>query len=132
MTPTRYISANEIGHLCIYLTRNDRLPAKGWQSLLPRRSLAQHIIGLAKRDGILNATFHNIHYGFTGRGDIETIQPDHGNGRLATFVELVAERERLEKFVCTHESLLKDRVVVYKHLEQWTVKNHATEARDLG
>jgi chloride channel protein, CIC family len=132
MTPTRYISANEIGHLCIYLTRKDRMPAKGRLNFLPRRPLAQHIIDLAKRDGILNATSHSTHYGFTGRGDIETIQPDHGNDRLATFVELVAEREQLEKFVCTHEALLKDKVVVYKHLEQWTVKNHATEARDLG
>lgn len=131
MTPTRYIDANEIGHLCIYLSRKDRMPARGWLNFLPRRSLAQHIIDLAKRDGILNATSHSTHYGFTGRGDIETIHPDHANGRLAMFVELVGARELLEKFVCTHEELLKNKVIVYKHLEQWTVKNHATEAREI-
>jgi len=132
MTPTRYISSNEIGHLCIYLTTKDRMPpTKGWLSFLPRRSLAQHIINLAKRNGILNATSHSTHYGFTGGGEIETIQPDHGNGRLSMFVELVGEREKLEKFVCIHETLLKDKIIVYKHLEQWTVRNHATEAREL-
>jgi PII-like signaling protein len=132
MTPTRYIAANEIGHLCIYLARKDRMPARGWLNFLPRRSLSQHIIDLAKRDGILNATSHSTHYGFTGRGDIETIQADHPNSRLAMFVELVGERELLEKFVCRHEVLLKDKIIVYKHLEQWTVKNHAPEVREIG
>jgi PII-like signaling protein len=132
MTPTRYIAANELGHLRIYLARKDRMPPRGWLNFLPRRSLAQHIIDLAKRAGILNASAHSTHYGFTGGGDIESIQPDHSNGRLAMFVELVGERELLEKFACSHEELLKDKIIVYKHLEQWTVKNHATEAREIG
>ena len=121
MTFKRHIDSREIGHLCIYLARKDRMPSLGWLKFLPRRSLAQHIIDMAKLDGILNATSHSTHYGFTGRGDIETIQPDHANGRLVMFVELVAERERLEKFACTYKTLLKGKVMVYKHVEQWTV-----------
>lgn len=101
------------------------MPSRGWLNFLPRRSLAQRIIDLAKQDGILNATSHSTHYGFTGRGDIETIQPDNANGRLLMFVELVAERELLEKFACTYKVLLKEKVMVYKHVEQWAVDNHA-------
>ena len=125
MAPKRFIATSEIGHLCIYLARKDRMPARGWLNYLPRRSLAQHIIDLAKRDGILNATSHSTLYGFTGRGDVEAIDPDHANARLAMFVELVAEREQLERFVCSHKELLKGKVMVYKHLEQWSVKDYA-------
>lgn len=121
MTFNRHIVSREIGHLCIYLARKDRMPSRGRFNFLPRRSLALHIIDLAKKDGILNATSHSTHYGFTGRGDIETIQPDHANGRLVMFVELVAEREHLERFACTYRELLKEKVMVYKHVEQWTV-----------
>lgn len=125
MTFKGHIVSKEIGHLCIYLARKDRMPSRGWLRLLPRRSLAQHIIDLAKRDGILNATSHSTHYGFTGRGDIETIQPDHANGRLVMFVELVAERVQLEQFACTYKELLKDKVMVYKHVDQWTLQDCA-------
>jgi len=109
-----------MGHLCIYLRQGDRVASpRGWRGRWFGKSLTRHIIEAARRDGILNATAHSAHYGFSGGDRIESEYTETTNLRLAVFVELVAERPRLEQFVSDHATLLAQRILLYKHVERW-------------
>lgn len=127
MEPNQSITLRNIGHLRIYLTRGERMRRKGWRRFFSH-SLFHHIIDAAKHDGILNATAHTAHYGFTDRGKLQFDGADGESEKLAMFVELVAEREELERFVSSHMTLLKGKIMVYKHIEQWEINGRETES----
>ena len=44
------------------------------------------------------------------------------NTSLNMCVELIAPREELELFARRHGSLLKGKVLVYKHMEHWDIR----------
>jgi len=125
------ITTHEIGHLCIYLTRNDHLPPQRWWQHIFPRSLSHEIIQAAKQNGILNATAHSPLHGFTGKGAIEQDHPEYSSPRLSIFVELVAERLKLEEFVLSHGALLADKIIVYKHIERWRVDNSHIQSHEI-
>ena len=55
------------------------------------------------------------------------------NSSLNLYVELVGPRDELELFCRKHGSLLKDKVVLYKHIEHWEISArsiHAIEAAE--
>jgi PII-like signaling protein len=120
MEENRDIVSHQVGHLLIYLTRGEKKPQTGWKRFFSR-SLFQHIIDEAKRDGILNATAHSVHYGYTGRGKVQRDCPEGGSERLAILVELVSDREKLERFVQAQKALLKDKIIIFRPIEQWNL-----------
>lgn len=80
------------------------------------------IIRAAKEDGgILNATAHDTHYGYSGHGRIRQQHAEVENQHLTLCVELVGPRARLMRFCRTHGSLLMHKVILYKHLEHWSL-----------
>lgn len=118
MSDSHKILLHETGHLRIYMTRGERLPLTGWRKFFSK-PLFRHLIHIAKKEGIPHATAHSTHYGFVQKEDVESIHAEQGNERIAVFVELTAGREQLEQFVTKHGNLLRNKEMVYKHLERW-------------
>ncbi len=124
MTDKQNIVTNEIGQLRIYLAYGETR-GKGFKDRLFGRRLYRELIDAAKRDGLLNATAHTADYGYTNGGRIQYAGTESPNPSMSVCVEVIAPRHELEDFCKRHVSLLKDRMLVYKHLEHWSL--HGTE-----
>lgn len=122
MSNKHKIAVTEMGKIRVYLTPTETVKSAGlWSKLNPRR-VYQEIINAAKRDGLLNAIAYTGQHGFTNQGHIQTRDPELGGGRLPMCVELVDHKDKLEEFCRKHGDLLKGRVIVYKHVEHWSVQ----------
>lgn len=116
------VDSKEIGQLRIFMTPKEKQKPAGVRQKLFGRSLYREIIHAAKKAGILNAAVHHTYYGYSGDGRIQSgWTSDMPNTDLTLCVELISPRSDLELFVRTHGELLKDKVLVYKHMEHWTV-----------
>ena len=89
--------------------------------------LYKEIIIAAKQDGLLNATAHHTHFGFSGRSQVQANNMEISNPSLNMCVELIAPREQLEQFCRKHGVLLHDKVVVYKQMEHWKIGAHGLQ-----
>lgn len=121
------VKSREIGQVRIYMTPGERRAKirKGLKAMLSSGPpLYVEIIRSAKQDGLLNATAHHTHYGFSGAGPILADGAEIPNSRLTLCVELIGPRDQLELFCRKHGDLLHDKVVVYKHIEHWDIGEH--------
>ena len=125
--PTRHkVVSKEIGQLRIYMTPKEKRASTSYRQKLFGKALYQELIDTAKRDGILNAVAHHTHYGYSGKGAVESgAMPEIPNMSLNLCVELIAPREELELFVRNHADILQGKVLVYKHMEHWDIHHHA-------
>jgi hypothetical protein len=58
------------------------------------------------------------------------VQADIGempNPHLNLCIELIAPRKQLEAFCAHHGDLLKDKIIVYKHMEHWQLAHDHLE-----
>ena len=115
----------EIGMIRIYLKPADKRKKPGLRGLLAARPLYRELIDAAKQDGIMNAHAHHTHYGYSNHGAVRLADPEMGNPELTMCVELIGEKPQLERFCGAHGELLKDKVIIYKHIEHWNI--HGTE-----
>ena len=118
------VKTNEIGQVRIYMTPGERRKhmEKGFKRLLSGcPPLYKEIIMAARQDGLLNATAHHTHFGFSGRGQVQGNDMEISNPSLNMCVELIAPRDQLEEFCRAHGMLLHDKVVVYKNMEHWEI-----------
>ena len=72
----------------------------------------------------MNAIAYTGQHGFTNRGHVETRDPESGSMRLPMCLELVDHKDKLEEFCRKHGDLLKGKVIVYKHVEHWSILAH--------
>ena len=128
------IDSKEIGQVRIYMAPNERRKAKNFKDRLKIKPLFQEIINAAKADGILNATAHHTHYGYSGNGPVIANITEVSDQLLNLCVELIGPRDQLEVFCRHHGELLKGKVIVYKHMEHWELNHNdieVTEADEL-
>ncbi len=124
MSHSHHVTQTEIGMVRIYLKPKERFRKAGTGRLrdaFAGRPLYQELVLQAKQAGLVNATAHHTHYGFSNSGHVQQREVEGLNPDLTMCVELVAPRDRLEAFCREHGALLRDKVIVYKHLEHWTV-----------
>ncbi len=81
----------------------------------------QAALSRADPDGIINAVAQHTHYGFSNHGQIRENGSEAADPHLTICVELVEERDQLDRFCRRHGDLLGDKVIVYKQLEHWSV-----------
>lgn len=112
------VVSKETGQLRIYLPQGATRHGTGFRSMFGR-PLFRELIDLAKQFGILNAASHSTQYGYSNHGRVPADGVEALNPHLSVCVELIDHRDRLEEFCHEHADLLKDRVMVYKHLEHW-------------
>ena len=125
------VVGREIGQLRIYLSAAIKgRPRTGWKKLLGTSPLYRELIAAAKGDGILHATAHNSFHGYSGDQAIQSDVGEAPNQNLTLCVELVDTRAKLEAFVRHHGELLHGRVMVYKHVEHWSLHEHTLSEED--
>ena len=122
------LSSREVGMVRIYMKPRETAVGKSaWFG--GGKPLYRELVMQAKGAGIMNAVAHNTHFGYSNHGKLQEEGLEIPNPDLTMCVELIAERERLEDFCRTHGALLKNKVIIYKHIEHWDVLGHeiATE-----
>jgi PII-like signaling protein len=119
------VTSREIGQVRIYMTPSEKRKGSGMKGFFSK-PLYQEIIDAAKVDGILNAVAHHTHYGYSGRGQIQSNNRELPNSNLNLCVELIAHRDELELFCRKHGDLIKGKIIVYKHMEHWDIGPHET------
>ncbi|NVN91594.1 MAG: DUF190 domain-containing protein [Desulfuromonadales bacterium] len=121
------LKSREIGQVRIYMTPGERRKSNGnslRKLLTGNPPLYKEIIMAARQDGLLNATAHHTHYGFSGSGQLQDDNREIANPDLNLCVELIGPRDQLERFCRTHGSLLRNKVIIYKHMEHWEISAH--------
>lgn len=115
------INSREIGQVRIYTTPGERRPraGSGLRKLLGGPPLFMELIQAAKQDGLLQATAHHTHHGYSGSGAVQSDGSEVPNPHMNLCVELIGPREQLELFCRKHGDLLRGKVIVYKHMEHW-------------
>jgi PII-like signaling protein len=130
--PKHKIHQQEIGQLRIFLTPHERHPARahGWKRFLPSTALYMDIIHSARETpGIVSATAHAAHYGYSGHGKVQGSHAEDLNPHLPLCVELVGPKAALKRFCQAQGDLLRDKVMLYKHLEHWSFEPHGFKAK---
>lgn len=136
MAHRHQVDVREVGQVRIYMMQGERSkkPGTGLKNWLSGSTpLYRAIIKTAKQDGLMNATAHHTHYGFSGNGHVQSGDLETPNPSLNLYVELIGPREELELFCRKHGTLLKDKMVLYKHIEHWEISArsvHAIEASE--
>jgi PII-like signaling protein len=118
------IAVTDMGKLRIYLAPTEKIQAAGFWSRVNPKLVYQEIIEGAKKSGLINAVAYRAHHGFSNSGRIESSDPEVGNRHLTMCIEIVDLKEKLENFCHDHAGLLKDKVIVYKQVEHWTIRPH--------
>ncbi|MGO6986389.1 DUF190 domain-containing protein [Rhizobium leguminosarum] len=122
------LSSREIGMVRIYMKpREKAVGTGGWFS--GGKPLYRELVMQAKAAGIMNAVAHHTHFGYSNSGKLQDEGFEIPNPDLTMCVELIADREQLEAFCSMHGAVLKNKVIIYKHIEHWDVHGHeiATE-----
>ena len=114
------VAPSEIGMIRIYMKPSDKA-TDGSRSFWTRKPLYRQLVVQAKRDGIMNAVAHHTHYGFSNHGPVMEDGAELSNPHLTMCVELIGQRHELERFCEAHGDLLAGKVIVYKHLEHWSI-----------
>ena len=125
------VTSREIGQVRIYMTPGERCKGSGngqKKLLSGNPPLYKEIIRAAKACGLLNATAHHTHYGFSGQGKLQADNMELANPDQNLCVELIGPRAQLEQFCRRHGELLADKVVIYKHMEHWEIRARGLHA----
>ena len=116
------ISTQEMGKIRIYVTPREKTAAEGLWQKLNAKPLYRTLINAAKKDGLRNAAAFMTHYGFSNHGAVQAYGVEAPNPDLTLCVEIIDQKNKLEAFCREHGDLLKGKIIVYKHVEQWDVK----------
>jgi PII-like signaling protein len=131
MSSSHAVTANEVGMIRIYLKPGERAEGSKIRNIFAARPLYRKIVQEAKSAGIMNAVAHHAHYGYSNHGHIQETGIETPNPDLTVCVELIAPRKNLEQFCRTHGALLEKKVVIYKHLEHWTITSGQVQMQDI-
>ncbi|KQT97584.1 hypothetical protein ASG60_20145 [Methylobacterium sp. Leaf469] len=121
MNASHRVVATETGMIRIYMRPRDRVGTgrTGWFS--DGRPLYRELVAQAKAEGLMNAVAHQSQHGYSNHGPIQDDGAESLNPELTMCVELIGTREQLEGFCGRHGAQLANKVIVYKHLEHWSV-----------
>lgn len=121
MSHSHGITHKDIGMIRIYMKPGDRAKQSKLKAFLNGKPLYRELVLAAKADGIMNATAHHTHFGFSNHGAVQQDNIELTNPELTMCVEMIAPREKLELFCRRHGEMLEKKVIVYKQLEHWSI-----------
>lgn len=108
-----------MGKLRIYVKTADKVESDKLIRRIFPKTIARHIIAEAKKDGLMNASVYQTHFGFSNRGQVRQYSPESDNADVVLCIELIDTRELLETFFKKHQELLQGKVAIYKEVEFW-------------
>jgi H+/Cl- antiporter ClcA/PII-like signaling protein len=121
MPHSHQVTPSEIGMVRIYLKPSDKSAKASGRSFWSARPLYRELVAEAKKDGIMNAVAHHTHYGYSNHGPVRENGAEVSDPQLTMCVELIGQRDQLELFCRRHGDVLGNKVIVYKHLEHWSI-----------
>ena len=121
MVHKHQVNSSEIGMIRIYMKPGDKATKGSIKTLWSSKPLYRALVAQAKSEGIMNAVAHHTHYGFSNHGPVMEAGVEISNPHLTMCVELIDHRDTLERFCAAHGDLLASKVIVYKHLEHWSI-----------
>jgi PII-like signaling protein len=130
MSDTHHVTQAEIGMVRIYMKPADKALKPATRSRWGAKPLYRTLVAQAKADGIMNAVAHHTHYGYSNHGPVRENGAEVADPHLTMCVELIGQREQLESFCRAHGDMLASKVIVYKHLEHWTVSPGGLQQED--
>lgn len=113
------IKKKVIGKLKIYLKVGEKIKSEKLIHKLFPTNKYRKILDEAKKSGLMNAHIYHTHAAYEKGGNVHHHHVESDNGGLTVCLELVDEREKLEKFFKTHKTMLHNKTVVYKEVELW-------------
>ena len=130
MPHTHQVNASEIGMIRIYLKPSDKAAKGSVKTLWASKPLYRALVAQAKAEGVMNAVAHHTHYGFSNHGPVREHGAEISDPHLTMCVELIDHRDKLEAFCAAHGDLLASKVIVYKHLEHWSIGPRGVDHED--
>jgi H+/Cl- antiporter ClcA/PII-like signaling protein len=121
MSFPHHVTPTEIGMIRIYMKPSDKAAKGTARTLWSAKPLYRALVAQAKADGIMNAVAHHTHYGYSNHGPVRENGAELSDPHLTMCVELIGQREQLETFCRQHGDMLASKVIVYKHLEHWSI-----------
>ncbi|HLN23493.1 MAG TPA: DUF190 domain-containing protein, partial [Patescibacteria group bacterium] len=121
MPSSHIVTSNDVGMVRIYMKPKDKIPSKGARNLWGARPLYRELVLAAKAAGLMNAVAHHTHYGYSNHGRVEQDGAEITNPELTMCVELVGHRGELEEFCRKHGAQLAGKVIIFKHIEHWSI-----------
>lgn len=115
----------------IYMRPGEKTREGAVKSFFYAKPLYRQFVRQAKSAGIMNAVAHHAHYGYSNHGRIQDRGVEISNPDLTMCVELIGERSQLEAFCRDNGAALQNKVIIYKHLEQWRLDATAIDAREM-
>lgn len=129
--PNRHqVTATEIGMVRIYMKPSDKAAKATGKSFWGAKPLYRTLVAQAKAEGIMNAVAHHTHYGYSNHGQVRENGAEISDPHLTMCVELIGHRDELERFCRGHGDILASKVIVYKHLEHWSVGPRGIDHED--
>lgn len=118
---TQNLKTRDVGMIRIYMKPSDKgkAPRKFW--FFGTKPLYRELVAAAKNAGIMNAIVHHTHYGYSNHGSIQPEGYEEPNPHLTMCVELICERERLDRFCRDQAEALQGKAIVFQALENWSV-----------
>lgn len=116
------IKTHKFGKLRIYLKTGEKVESEKLLRKMFPRSTYRNIVLEAKKDGIMNASVFQTHFGYSNNEKVHQHSFETDNSSLTVCIELIDEREKLEEFFRKHRKMLKDKVVIYKEVEFWDME----------
>lgn len=117
------LAITKLGKLRIYMTTGEKIKSQTLLRKVFPKSKYIKIIQEARASGILNAHVFNTHTAVQKGGKVSHNSIESDTSGLTVCVELVDEKETLQKFFKTHKDILKGNTVIYKEVEFWEYKS---------
>ncbi len=130
MPHVHVLAPTEIGMVRIYLKPRERAPGAG-RGIFGAKPLYRVLVLAAKEAGVINAVAHHTHYGYSNHGRVESDGAEIANPELTMCVELIAPRDKLEEFCRRNGAALRGKVIIYKHLEHWSIAERAIVTEEI-
>ena len=118
------IDERSLGKIQIFIKPRDTVKGRSFMQRLRPKQIYSELIKFAKEDKLLHASVYQTHSGFSLNGPIHTIHVELDNSDLSLCVELIDEKQNLEAFCIKHASILYGKMIVFKPVEFWNVKQN--------
>jgi len=115
------IKTHKLGKLRIYLATGDKIKSETMLRKMFPKNVYRHIVSEAKKEGIMNASVFNTHFGYSNNGKVQERSIESDNAGLTICIELIDARDKLETFFSKHKDILKGKVIIYKEVEFWDI-----------
>lgn len=114
------IKTQKFGKLRIFLKSGETVKSENFLRKLFPKNKYRKILDEAKKSGIMNAHIYHTHAAYETGGKVAHYSVEGDNSGLTVCLELVDEKEKLEKFFTTHRAMLKHKTVIFTEVEFWS------------